>query len=114
VPDHPEGLEEGVKALNRFNELSDAPLAETALAAKHVIEAAAPAIRKQERQRIREALLSEKAIEAAGHASRTFAPFSPTSPQTWESVPDRDKARIRESARIYIGAALDTLEHSDA
>jgi hypothetical protein len=56
---------------------------------------------------LRERLLSDEAIEAAGHASRTYAAADPCAPQTWEATPDSHKAIVREAARLYIGAALD-------
>jgi len=67
MPNHPEGLEEAVDAgvasaerhLGDYADASPAERAALRRSVREVILAAAPAIRNQERQRIREALIHE-------------------------------------------------------
>lgn len=77
----PDGYGEGTEQMRREN-------------AQLALQAAAPAIRSQERERVRAALLSEKVLDAATGAAYT-QPIS---------------ANRREDMRAAFTAALDALE----
>lgn len=88
----------GYSSIERFREEHEGNQQEKLDLERGVLEAAAPALRKQgadqERQRLKEALLSDKALDAATGAAYT-QPIS---------------SNRREDMRAAITAALDTLE----
>jgi hypothetical protein len=75
-----------------------------------ILQAAAPAIRKQERQRVREALRrAVEADEVLGAACDAYREFLADPEFSWD-IP----GAMCEAREVFVKAALDSLEDSDA